>query len=222
MRLYEDVIYYQGLMITLLETQYAKEVGQVRKESMKELSRQFYEGQLFVDQLTGAKNRNFYEHLLSKQQRVKNYTIVVLDIDRFKKINDTYGHTLGDEAIKFVASHLLKWTPKHDISIVRYGGDEFILLIPYRYEEFRESIQQLHDKILTTPFYIQKQMKQSICLLVWASAIPTTITIQSATYLKMRIQPFTRRKRRAQQSFQWHACKNNPFDSMNCRRGRLC
>lgn len=156
MRLYEDVIYYQGLMITLLETQYAKEVGQVRKESMKELSRQFYEGQLFVDQLTGAKNRNFYEHLLSKQQRVKNYTIVVLDIDRFKKINDTYGHTLGDEAIKFVASHLLKWTPKHDISIVRYGGDEFILLIPYRYEEFRESIQQLHDKILTTPFYIQK------------------------------------------------------------------
>ena len=156
MCLYEDVIYYQGLMITLLETQYAKEVGQVRKESMKELSRQFYEGQLFVDQLTGAKNRNFYEHLLSKQQRVKNYTIVVLDIDRFKKINDTYGHTLGDEAIKFVASHLLKWTPKHDISIVRYGGDEFILLIPYRYEEFRESIQQLHDKILTTPFYIQK------------------------------------------------------------------
>ena len=156
LHLYEDIVHYQTIMIDILETEYASEVGKVRKQSMKEMSRQFYEGQLFVDQLTNVKNRNFYENLLAKQQRVKNYTVVVLDIDRFKSINDTYGHIVGDQAIKCIASHLLNWTPRHDISVVRYGGDEFILLIPYHYEEIKHFIKQLHDLILTTPFYIPK------------------------------------------------------------------
>lgn len=67
-----------------------------------------------------------------------------------------YTHTIGDQAIKCIASHLLNWAPRHDISVVRYGGDEFILLIPYRYEEVYASIEQLHNLILTTPFYIPK------------------------------------------------------------------
>lgn len=156
LRLYEEVMTYQQIVIDILETQYASEIGQVRKQSMREMSRQFYEGQLFVDQLTNVKNRNFYENLLAKQQRVKNYTVVVLDIDRFKSINDTYGHIVGDQAIKFIAGHLSKWTPRHDISVVRYGGDEFILLIPYHYDDVRQSIDALHKTILTTPFYIPK------------------------------------------------------------------
>lgn len=155
-RLYDDVITYQKVIIQVLENQYASEISKVRKEMIEERSRQYYEGQIYVDQLTSVQNRNFYENLLAKQQKVKHYTVAVLDIDKFKLINDHYGHTVGDDAIKFVASHLSKWKPKYDASIIRYGGDEFIILLPYSIDETFPLLTQLHNLILNAPFYISK------------------------------------------------------------------
>lgn len=152
----DDVIYYQDKLIHLLEAHYAAEMSAMRKETMDEMSRQFYEGQIYVDQLTNVKNRNFYENLLSKQQQVKNYTVAVLDIDHFKSFNDTFGHTVGDEAIKFIASHLSNWNTRHDISIVRYGGDEFIILMPYPFSEMEIPLRSLHERIMNSTFYIKK------------------------------------------------------------------
>lgn len=106
---------------------------------------------MYVDQLTKVQNRNFYEDLIAKQQQVKNYTVFVLDIDRFKSINDTYGHAVGDEAIKHIGEQLKAWTPKHDISIVRYGGDEFIGLMPYAFEDMERELYTLHDRLMNSP-----------------------------------------------------------------------
>lgn len=152
----DDVIYYQNLMIDILESRYSHEVGAIRKAALDDLSRQFFEGKAYIDQLTNVKNRNFYEDLLSKQQQVKNYTVAVLDIDKFKLINDTYGHTVGDKAITFIAQHLNNWHVRHDISIIRYGGDEFIILMPYNYAEMTAPLQSLHEKIMTTPLHVEK------------------------------------------------------------------
>lgn len=69
-RLYDDVITYQKVIIQVLENQYASEISKVRKEMIEERSRQYYEGQIYVDQLTSVQNRNFYENLLAKQQKV--------------------------------------------------------------------------------------------------------------------------------------------------------
>lgn len=151
---YKDVIKYQSILIDLLNEHYDFENSSERTTIIQNFSRQFYESQLYVDQLTKVQNRNFYEDLLKKQQQVKNYTLFVLDIDRFKLINGTYGHAVGDEAIKFVADRLKSWNPKHDISIVRYGGDEFIGLIPYGYEVVEEDIKELHEKLMQTPFKV--------------------------------------------------------------------
>ena len=82
--------------------------------------------------------------------------MAVLDIDRFKQVNDTYGHTIGDEAIKFIAAHLTAWNPHYDISIVRYGGDEFIILMPYPLSDMEQELLQLHEKIMSTPLYVEK------------------------------------------------------------------
>lgn len=151
---YKDVIKYQSILIELLNEHYDFENSSERTTIIQNFSRQFYEAQLYVDQLTKVQNRNFYEDLLQKQQQVKNYTLFVLDIDRFKLINDTYGHAVGDEAIKFVANILKCWNPKHDISIVRYGGDEFIGLIPYGYEVVQKDIQELHEQLMQTLFEV--------------------------------------------------------------------
>ncbi len=146
------VVEYQHLIIEIYEELFSIEQSNKRNEQMEKLTKQFYEKQLYIDQLTRVHNRNYYEHLIQQQQQLKNYTVFVLDIDYFKKINDTYGHSMGDEVIQFIALQLRKWTPKHDIAMIRYGGDEFLALIPYAYDIVQEELKQLHEQLMTTTF----------------------------------------------------------------------
>ena len=87
------------------------------------------------DSKTGLYNHNFFIHRLNEQiarsQRDKiPFSVVVLDIDKFKTFNDTYGHLAGDEVILQIASQLKKCVRDGDI-ISRFGGEEFTLLLAY-------------------------------------------------------------------------------------------
>ncbi len=86
------------------------------------------------DYLTGLYNRNYFniniEQVLAQTRRNKNsYAIIVLDIDDFKKINDEYGHCVGDTVLKEVARVLKNLARPTDI-VCRWGGEEFIILMP--------------------------------------------------------------------------------------------
>lgn len=87
-----------------------------------------------TDMLTGLDNRRYlfeqanHEFDLAKGSN-KNLSLLMLDIDHFKKFNDTYGHDTGDEIIKMVARGLRKATRELDI-IGRYGGEEFTVILP--------------------------------------------------------------------------------------------
>ena len=87
-----------------------------------------------VDSLTGAYNRRyFYEiskKLLSFTKREKKpLSIAMIDIDKFKDVNDTYGHDVGDEVLKVLVNEIKNNIRESDV-FVRYGGEEFILLLP--------------------------------------------------------------------------------------------
>lgn len=80
-----------------------------------------------IDPLTGLHNRRSMQELLNTINN--DYCIAMIDIDSFKKINDTYGHDIGDEVIKTVASILLKkHSEKADFHVCRWGGEEFLIL----------------------------------------------------------------------------------------------
>ena len=86
------------------------------------------------DPLTGAYNRRFLiKYLESGIQTAKegknNIAIVMFDIDKFKRVNDDYGHLVGDEVIKALSSTLMKSCRDYDI-VSRYGGEEFVLVLP--------------------------------------------------------------------------------------------
>lgn len=87
-----------------------------------------------TDPLTKLYNRRYFseisEHILELAKREQNQlSIIMVDIDNFKNINDTYGHKVGDEVIISLASLLVQMSRKSDISC-RFGGEEFILLLP--------------------------------------------------------------------------------------------
>jgi diguanylate cyclase (GGDEF)-like protein len=87
------------------------------------------------DHLTGCFNRRFLDDRLSKEiKRSKRYNhslaVILVDLDHFKTVNDTYGHQTGDQVIKQFAAAIQK-SIRNDIDwVVRYGGDEFLIVLP--------------------------------------------------------------------------------------------
>lgn len=80
------------------------------------------------DALTGLYNRRGFEMILSDCED-QDVAMVLLDADGFKKINDVYGHVVGDRVLKNIASVLTKHFRKEDF-ICRIGGDEFVVVLP--------------------------------------------------------------------------------------------
>ena len=84
------------------------------------------------------------------------FTVCMLDIDHFKNVNDTYGHLAGDEVIKTVAKFDNDFAKKYDGTAVRYGGEEFLLILRGKgVEETLKILQELHAKIKENVVYYE-------------------------------------------------------------------
>lgn len=86
------------------------------------------EKKAYFDALTGIYNRRGFEEKIKDKTLTFNYTVAMLDIDKFKLINDTYGHDVGDIVLKELASLISKKIRQQDI-FARWGGEEFVLLL---------------------------------------------------------------------------------------------
>ena len=99
------------------------------QEMKKELERLAY-----TDPLTSAFNRRYFlsaakKEILRSSRYGHSLTLLMVDIDHFKSVNDTYGHDIGDEALKITVTTILKALRSEDI-LGRFGGEEFIILLP--------------------------------------------------------------------------------------------
>ncbi|HXF93769.1 MAG TPA: diguanylate cyclase [Nitrospiraceae bacterium] len=88
-----------------------------------------------IDELTGAYNRRFLEEFLAKmilpdeRRKGQLVSLLMLDLDHFKQVNDTYGHQVGDLVLKTVATTLNRMLKESDV-LARYGGEEFTVVLP--------------------------------------------------------------------------------------------
>lgn len=107
------------------------------------------------DPLTGAFNRrhcmtlmNQQEAMLASKSRDRNYSagvgLMLLDVDHFKHVNDTFGHAAGDAVLVEIAQRLLALVRQHDV-VVRWGGEEFVLVLP---GTSAEGMAVLADRVL--------------------------------------------------------------------------
>lgn len=99
-----------------------------------------------TDALTGHYNRRAFAEIVEKylnqyNQDKTDFAVMMLDIDKFKQINDMYGHDYGDEVLK-KTSKVLRRVASESSVVFRYGGDEFVILHQYKNEAELESIRQ--------------------------------------------------------------------------------
>ncbi|MGF1688330.1 membrane-associated sensor domain-containing protein [Photobacterium japonica] len=131
----------QQFVITLLvlytgrKTLYHWFVNSITKEHDKQLLLNQLNKLVSLDQLTGINNRRFFEYELEKQFRAskrekKPLSVIMIDIDFFKLYNDNLGHVQGDVCLKQVAHRLKSSILRPTDSVSRYGGEEFIVLLP--------------------------------------------------------------------------------------------
>jgi len=146
---------------------YHDEIGQMTQEffTMKEkldndmeVIRQLAE----KDSLTGIYNRRTFfkeaQKALGEQAKEQDSSLMILDIDFFKNINDTYGHIIGDKILSHVV-HLIEAQLGSEDIFARYGGEEFIILLPHR--ELKDSTylaEEICKKVALTPYIGSNQL----------------------------------------------------------------
>lgn len=102
----------------------------------------------YIDELTHLYNRRYYnEHYPIEFKRAQRYqhelSVMFVDVDNFKEINDHYGHAVGDTVLKNISNLIKKYTRSSDICI-RYGGDEFLIILP---ETSRQAALEVASKL---------------------------------------------------------------------------
>jgi diguanylate cyclase (GGDEF)-like protein len=102
-----------------------KEMRKIKEENAK------LQVLAYTDKMTGVFNRTFFEKWIEENNSQENYPLLItsLDLNNLKKINDTFGHKLGDEYIKG-AANILKQVFGLESVICRIGGDEFVIITP--------------------------------------------------------------------------------------------
>jgi diguanylate cyclase (GGDEF)-like protein len=146
-------IYARELNIRKLNRTLEKKVHKRTKE-LRDANKRLTEIST-IDYLTNIPNRRYFFESGSKyfylaKREESDLSIICIDIDHFKKINDTYGHNIGDEILKLIASTINTYVRKSDI-LARIGGEEFTILVNNMNEEkafvFAEKIRTHIEKL---------------------------------------------------------------------------
>lgn len=105
-----------------------------------------FQDELYRDVLTGIYNRRYYEDQLRKQ--ILPAGIAMIDLDDFKLYNDTCGHNAGDLALTTVAGVIRGMIRRTTDILIRYGGDEFLLVMPrVKEEDFTQKLRQIQNEV---------------------------------------------------------------------------
>lgn len=165
----EDAVRYEKACSEIEELQknirtMKKEIGQA-KERTKSLERE-----VLLDSLTGIHNRRAYEQrIMEEMQRYRRYqqtfSLILFDVDRFKDLNDRFGHRAGDKCLKEIINRI-KLCIRNTDFLARYGGEEFAIILPGTNREGACIVaEKVRRSIEMTRFYYQNQ------------SIPVTISL---------------------------------------------
>ncbi|MCD6546336.1 MAG: diguanylate cyclase [Thermotogae bacterium] len=124
----------------------------------------FWQDRAYQDPLTGIANRNLLEELSENFLDLgEKFSVIMIDLDNFKQLDDKYGHVFGDKILKNFAN-ILKNSIRKDAFLIRYGGDEFTVIISKHGNDLAETIIKRIQSKLEKPFEIDgRKIKLTFC-----------------------------------------------------------
>jgi len=136
-----------------------------------------------IDGLTGINNRQYFMQLAAEEfEKAERYhqplCLVMIDIDKFKSINDTYGHLDGDEVLRHFAHVIIRDIRKFDIA-GRYGGDEFILIFPNTDMPMAVQILKRIENAMQVPIDLPDQITLAITISYGITQMQEEDTLES-------------------------------------------
>lgn len=135
------------------------------------------QSQATLDPLTGLFNRKYLDEAVAReanraQRQAQPIAVLFVDVDHFKRLNDTYGHPFGDHVLKQIAARVKESTRVTDI-LARYGGEEFVILVHQPTERGIAALtERIRARVAAEPFTLREQSVQVTCSLGSAIAIP--------------------------------------------------
>ena len=148
--LYIWTVMITGSMIGVLTLGYLTGAWQRREQDLRSIS--------YIDELTSVMNRRSVLEALNMEfqiarEQANRLSLAMLDLDHFKKINDSYGHQFGDKVLKAVAEQTQKICRRHDL-VGRYGGEEFLVVFPAcPGEQAVNVLNRLREKLAELEFF---------------------------------------------------------------------
>ncbi|MEA4906218.1 MAG: diguanylate cyclase [Anaerolineaceae bacterium] len=129
------------------------------------------------DPLTGLFNRRYMEEFLERELRrasrhKRHVGVLMLDLDHFKVVNDTYGHKAGDEVLKLLGAYMMTNSRGEDVPC-RYGGEEFVLILPeISIADLRERASGLREGVKQMRVEYRQQLLDSLTISIGAAIYP--------------------------------------------------
>ncbi|GIX03063.1 MAG: hypothetical protein KatS3mg113_0069 [Planctomycetaceae bacterium] len=162
----------------IARTQAHQEQQEIEKQKrvLEEKARQL-ELQAHIDSLTGLYNRRYFEDAMKREvakavRSAQPLGILMIDVDHFKSINDTYGHPCGDSALQHVSTLLRDTVRKADV-LARYGGEEFVILMAHPSERGLEILaERIRSSMERAPLHWLDQVLSITCSIGTAITIP--------------------------------------------------
>ena len=132
----------------------------------------------FVDPLTGAYTRRYFDKFLAGGEM--HGGVAMIDVNQFKSVNDSFGHLVGDEALQTVAAAMQSGLRQTDI-LIRYGGDEFLLLMPQNCPDGVESvIRRVQNAVQAARVPSHPELRLSVSIGGVCNVQPLTEAIRQA------------------------------------------
>ncbi len=129
-----DVIFLISIINTVYIAKLLIDLKMLKEQSNMEFLRASKAGQIsIIDPLTGIYNRRHFDDMFNRiyneaKNSNVNFSLMIIDIDHFKKFNDTYGHDVGDKVLKTVVDKIKSNIRKNLDMFFRFGGEEFVIL----------------------------------------------------------------------------------------------
>lgn len=184
----QGVFLFVGFLATILFGVVCTAFGFMRKAAKKMISQQYLLEELAtIDTVTGIYNRaEITRKMEAEWQRYRraapktdSFALLMLDLDHFKRVNDNYGHQVGDKLLRLVAHRLLGELRAYSV-IGRYGGEEFIALIPdINHNEARQVSERLLRLMSGTKFDVMEHHLEVTVSIGFAVAEPTDINLDA-------------------------------------------